>query len=129
MPVAEYMAAPPTSLRVLFHAIFGGIWGGGDAGEDASQQVAHAADTTAPAPLAHVGIRKNNAKEQILSYFLVTMFFGAVRERAYRPPHASMLIQVFKSHGATRKVNDFEAGLGLCLSDSQCRKREELVVQ
>lgn len=40
-----------------------------------------------------------------------------------------MFAQVVRSHGGIRKANDFLAALGLCLTESQCSKREEDIVQ
>lgn len=40
-----------------------------------------------------------------------------------------MVTQALQFHGATRREDDSQTSLDLCLSDSQCSKQEEFVVE
>lgn len=129
VPKQEYEAGLPVSLRIFVRQVFRCDMGLEFLNASAPPQNVSAQDRGAPPPPPGAGPDANSAKADTLSYFLATLLVKAVPQTWHRAPHEFMLTQFLKSHGATRKVNNFLASLGLCLSDSQCSKREEVVVK
>ncbi|CAM9849615.1 unnamed protein product, partial [Sphacelaria rigidula] len=118
----------PATLRLFLRGVLRSDTGFDNGDEDAPIPSACGQRESVASPDGDVGGCNDAKKKHILLYFFATMLIKAVLQRAYRAPHELMLAQALKSLGATRRVNDFLAGLGLCLTDSQRTKREEIVV-
>ena len=128
-PVREYFAELPLSLRLWFRAVFLCDMGF-EVAQDPSQttSVGGAADSSRNAA-PHARKEDSTKREETTWYFIATIIIKAVLRQSYRAPHDFMLAQVLKSHGGTKRLNNFLGTLGLCLSDSQCVKRENVIVQ